>query len=58
MKKIAGVLALFVVMPIWWYLLYQVLKRVDASELMWFLYWIYVPAAVLSGVLAKLAENE
>ena len=48
MKKIkafTGLLALFVVVPIWLYLFYCVLSAVDASELMWFLYWIYVPAS-------------
>ncbi len=55
MKKIAGILALFVTMPIWFYLLYQVLVRVNASELMWFLYYAYVPVVLLMNVLEKLA---
>ena len=31
---------------------------VNASELMWFLYWIYVPANFIVGFLIKLAEDD
>ncbi len=57
MKTIAGLLALFVIMPIWFFLLYRILEAVNASELMWFLYWAYLPASILSNVLVKLAED-
>lgn len=53
-----GILAAFVVMPIWFYLLYQILVRVNASELMWFLYWVYLPAAILVAVVQKILEEE
>ena len=56
-KAIAGILALLVTMPIWFFLLYRVLDAVNASELMWFLYWIYVPATILVNSLTKLAED-
>ena len=32
-----------IVLPIWYYLLYQILVRVEATELMMFLFWVYVP---------------
>lgn len=56
MKAIAGVLSIFVVMPIWYWLVYQILKRVDASELMFFLFWVYLPVGILIQILTKLAE--
>lgn len=56
MKAVAGLVALFVVMPLWYWLMYQILVRVDASELMWFLFWVYVPASFFASVLAKVAE--
>ena len=57
--KVAAVLLQYVIVaPIWYYLLYQVLARVGATELMWFLYWIYVPVAVFSGVLIGLMHKE
>jgi hypothetical protein len=58
MKTIAGMVALFVTLPIWLYLLYKVLEYVHASELMWFLYWAYIPATILVQVTAKMATDK
>jgi len=58
MKAISSLLALLVSMPIWYYLLYQILTRVGATELMMFLFWIYVPVNILAGVLVKLAGSK
>ena len=57
MKAIAGLLALFVTLPIWFFLLHRILEAVNANELMWFLYWAYVPASILVNILAKLAKD-
>lgn len=57
-EKIAGVLALFVSAPLWYWLLYQVLARVQATELMWFLYWVYVPVGLLGQLITKLTAKE
>jgi len=56
MKKaeaIAGVFVVFITMPIWFYLLYQILVRVNASELMFFLFWIYVPVTLIATIIVK-----
>lgn len=58
MKTIATLLVFLISMPIWYYLLYQILVRVGASELMMFLFWAYVPVSVFTGVLVKLSEQE
>ena len=58
MKKIGIILTLSLAAPIWYWLLYQILARVNASELMWFLYWVYVPVAFLAGGLIKAAEEK
>lgn len=58
MKHIPTLIAIFVTVPIWFYLLYQILERVQATELMFFLFWIYVPATILLHVIAKLASKE
>jgi hypothetical protein len=57
-KTIGTVLAVCVTMPIWYYLLYSILRLVGATELMWFLFWVYMPVHLLMQVLAKLAEPE
>jgi hypothetical protein len=56
MRNIAGVITLLMVIPIWYYLLYQILVRVNATELMFFLFWVYAPAHMLVGIVSKLTE--
>jgi len=58
LTRIEELLTIFIGAPIWYYLLYRILEAVNASELMWFLYWVYVPVALLCGVLSKVAEND
>lgn len=56
MKAIYGLISLFLVAPIWYYLLYKVLQGVNATDVMWLLYWVYVPAALFCSILQKIAE--
>lgn len=60
MKKlnfIVGLIALAICLPIWYYLLYQILVRVQATELMMFLFWIYVPTMALVGVARDVVKS-
>jgi len=54
---VSTVLTIVVVMPIWFYLLYTLLKGVNASELTWFLFWVYIPVAALCRVIAAIVGN-
>lgn len=56
-RTIAGLLVIFIVAPIWYYLLYRVLEGVNASSVMWLLYWVYVPVAIFAQILAELAKG-
>jgi hypothetical protein len=56
-RVISILLSVFIVMPIWYWLLYQLLVRVHASELMWFLYWVYAPAGLFTNMLSRLIES-
>lgn len=58
MKAAIGILAIFVSLPIWFYLLYKILEAVNASELMWFLFWIYVPATMLISTVARFMKED
>ncbi len=58
LKIINGVIAAFIVMPIWFYILYQILDAIKASELTWFLYFIYVPFAMFVGMVSNIISNE
>lgn len=57
LQVVGGILALCVTMPIWFFLLYRILDAVNASELTWFLYWIYLPTTVFVGTISKLTEG-
>jgi hypothetical protein len=57
--KIIGVLlSVFVTLPIWFYLLHSILSYINASDLEWFLYWIYVPVGIFGTIIAKIAEGD
>jgi hypothetical protein len=58
MKLVATLIGLFVTGPIWFYLIYSILLRVNASELMWFLYWVYVPVGMFVATLNRIVESE
>jgi hypothetical protein len=55
-KVIFMLVGSFIVMPIWFYLFYQVLVRVHATELMFFLFWVYVPLTIFVSILSKIIE--
>ena len=57
-STISGILTVFIQMPIWWYLLYKVLEASHATELMWFLFWIYVPFGLFTGIVAKMVQKQ
>lgn len=54
---IVAVLVLVVSLPIGLYLQYQILVRVNATELMWFLFWVNVPVFILGSIVTKIAEK-
>lgn len=57
LQLFAGLISLLVTLPIWYYLQYKILEIVNASELMWFLFWIYLPVGVIMAILNKFVEN-
>ena len=56
MVLVAGLLTIFIHLPIWFYLLYKILEAIDANELMWFLFWIYVPLGIFLQILVRLID--
>lgn len=55
-KMINALVMILVPLPIWLYLMYQIMLKVQATELMWFLFWVYAPVAVVTGIIAKYVE--
>lgn len=61
MKKAAivmGMISVLITMPIWFYLQYKILTMVNATELMFFLFWVYVPFSALLNICAKIIVKE
>lgn len=57
--KIVGVLlGLLGSLPIFLYLLYWILSQLNPDRLVWFLYWTYVPIAIIVSILIKVSEDE
>ena len=56
--KIASVLIYLIYIPFSLLLTYKILELIHASELMWFLYWLLIPLAIVAAILSKLAEWE
>ena len=56
-KILAGTLGVCITMPIWFYLLYRILLAIHATEVMWLLYWVYVPVAAFVNILYKIVEQ-
>lgn len=56
-KIITGVLSVFLTIPIFIYLLYNIMVKVEASELMWFLFWIYIPVVLVVYTLKVVVED-
>jgi hypothetical protein len=57
-ELIIGLLSCCITTPIWYFLLYQILKRVNATELMFFLFWVYVPASILATIITNIFEGK
>ncbi len=57
LKIITGLLAVLLSLPISFCLQYMILTRVQATDVMWLLYWVNVPILILIQVVAKIAES-
>lgn len=53
-KVIMGVLKLLILTPIGFYLFFNVLKSINATELIWFLFWMYVPIMVICAIISTI----
>ena len=56
--KLLSLLFGLLYLPFSLFLNYLVLSMLNATELMWFLYWLLIPMAIISGILSKIAEWE
>lgn len=57
MKVLATVTAVFITLPIWFYLLYKILVAVNATDLMWFLYYAYIPFTIFVALAVRVFDD-
>lgn len=55
-KAFAAIVSLGVSLPIWYILVYKMLVMMHATDGMWILYWIYLPAGMLVSAIMKICE--
>ena len=56
MKTAASVLTIFTVWPMSFFLTFSMLKTMHASDLMWLVFWAYIPVTLICALLVVLAE--
>ena len=57
LKIISGLVAVFVTLPIWFFLMHTILLAINADRLTWFLFWIYWPANIFTRILEIIADK-
>lgn len=55
---ITTLLAIFIRLPIWFYLVYVLLQAAHVDRLVWFLFWIYVPAGLFAEIIVAITKNK
>lgn len=54
---IGVVISVAISTPIWYWLVYQILVRVDATPTMWAFYWIYLPVGIVLACLRVITDG-
>lgn len=57
LKIIFALIFIFMITPIWYYLLHFLLIRAGADELQMFLFWIYVPLGLLCATFSEIIKK-
>ena len=57
MKIVVAVLSVFILWPVSFALTFSILRMVHATDLMWLLFWGYVPLALIVGILGAIASS-
>ena len=61
MKKLVivkSLVALLITIPIWFYLLHSILVAINATDLQFFLFWVYVPFAMFVHLVKEYANDK
>ena len=56
MKAIASAVTVLIIWPVAFYLQWSVLRMVGATDVMWLLFWAYVPLSLICALILVVAE--
>jgi hypothetical protein len=54
-QVVSLLLNLFITIPIWYYIVFTILTAIHPDRLIWFLFYIYMPAGLFSRILGEYA---
>ena len=54
---LAGIVSLFLAVPLWYALMFMILQKIEATPTMWVLFFLYVPVGLAGHVLSELMKN-
>jgi hypothetical protein len=56
-KLAVGLLVIFIQMPMWWFIMYSVLKASGADRLLWFIFYCYIPLSFFSSTISVIVDK-
>ena len=56
-RVILGILTVFIHLPIWWFIIYSILKAINPDRLIWFLFYTYIPLGLFLSVFQVIADK-
>lgn len=56
-EHVSAFIKFFLATPMFLWLAHEILERVEATELMWFIYWAYIPIILVAILLAAVAAD-
>ncbi len=57
-RTISGLITIFCLLPIWFYLVYIMLSAANPDRLVWFLYYVYVPLGFINAAISSFSEKD
>lgn len=56
-KTMSAIVTIFFQLPIWFFILYSILKATNQDRLVWFLFWAYIPITILLHILIEVGKR-
>ena len=52
------IIGIFIYLPLWFYLIYWLIKQNNPDRLIWFLFWVYIPIMLLTQLINEIAKSQ